>query len=75
MDDRVKAMIASAKRRSSLLQDANPLNQILGCVETFEEGCGNTIGGKPEDCPECVRAFVDAVKRILASPPQDREHG
>lgn len=32
-------------------------------LEVFESGCSNTqFGGKPEDCPECVRAFVDAIK-------------
>jgi hypothetical protein len=45
------------------------LNQILDvrleeAIAEFEKGCSNTIGGRPEECPECVRAFVDAIKHI-----------
>jgi hypothetical protein len=49
-------------------------------LAVFESGCSITqFGGKPEDCPECVRAFVDAVKHavdegIAANPLEAMKH-
>lgn len=38
-------------------------------IDVFESGCGNTqFGGVPEDCPECVRAFVEAIKKAANFP-------
>lgn len=35
-------------------------------IDVFESGCGSTqFGGVPEDCPECVRAFVEVVKKAV----------
>jgi len=61
-DGEVDAMVAAAIERSRLMQSDDPMDRIRGIIATFEAGCGNTIGGKPEDCPECVRTFVDALK-------------
>lgn len=49
-------------------------------LSVFESGCSNTqFGSNPEDCPECVRAFVDAVKNavdeeIAAHPLEAMKH-
>jgi hypothetical protein len=36
---------------------------LYSAILEFERGCTDTISsGSPEDCPECSRAFVDAIK-------------
>lgn len=37
---------------------------VSECLAVFEAGCANTapFGHPPENCPTCVRAFVNAVK-------------
>jgi len=35
------------------------LEEIL---KEYEKGCGNTLNGKPSDCPECLAAAVFAIK-------------
>ncbi len=50
--------------------DTLPLAERLHIyLEVFESGCSNTqppIGsGKPEECPEHVRAFVEAVRKAV----------
>jgi hypothetical protein len=56
-------------------EDATLETKIRMYVSEFEKGCSDTCqSGKPEDCPECVRAFVDAVTRAVAGLPQV-EHG
>lgn len=46
-----------------------PLEERLRIyIEVFESGCSNTEmdpESSPEDCPACVRAFVDAVKKAV----------
>lgn len=40
-------------------------DQIRLYIDVFEEGCSNTQGIEdlhPEDCPDCVRSFVEALK-------------
>lgn len=58
--------------------DTLPLaERIHVYLHVFESGCSVSqppIGnGKPESCPECVRAFVDAVKvavdEVIADDP------
>jgi hypothetical protein len=50
--------------------DSLPLAERLYIyLDVFESGCTSTqppIGnGNAEDCPECVRSFVDAVKAAV----------
>lgn len=48
-------------------------------IEEWEKGC--TIAGpasadprsRPEDCPECTRGMVDALKKSLAERRKERE--
>ena len=44
-----------------------PLSERIAIyLEVFESGCTNTcLSGRPEECPECVRAFVDAIKKAI----------
>jgi hypothetical protein len=44
------------------------LRTVREHIATFETGCsigGHLMGAQPEDCPECVREFVKAVKRVM----------
>lgn len=54
-----------AYARTSVLADrqrrAMSLEEIL---TEFRRGCSNTVGRGPENCPECVRAFVSALKAL-----------
>jgi hypothetical protein len=46
--------------------DKLPLAERLHIyLEVFESGCANTLDDKPELYPECVRNFIDAVKRAV----------
>lgn len=31
----------------------------------FLKGCGNTVGGKPQDCPVCLPAFIRVLQRLM----------
>jgi hypothetical protein len=45
-----------------------PLDEKLRIfIEVFESGCSCTHIGNlpPEDCPECVRAFVNAIRKTV----------
>lgn len=47
--------------------------QLLAALEEFEKGCSNDghIEGeakRPEDCPQCVRAFVNHLYSLTVSP-------
>ena len=51
--------------------DALPLAERLSIyLEVFGGGCGNTLpmeNGKPENCPDCVRAFVGLLFAVTVA--------
>lgn len=63
------AMGEAMATRKSAQQDAptdakkERFDRLQDILSEYRKGCGNTIGEGPENCPECVRAFVDAVQR------------
>lgn len=38
-------------------------------VGIFEQGCSNTFGKPPENCPECVRGMLNAIKWAIGDAP------
>ena len=52
------------KKRFDRLQDI---------LAEYYKGCSNTLGEGPENCPECVCAFVKAVQRYADRQSSDAE--
>ncbi|WP_338881494.1 hypothetical protein WHX56_13920 [Achromobacter veterisilvae] len=49
------AVLADRQRRAMSLEEI---------LTEFRRGCSNTVGRGPENCPECVRAFMSALKAL-----------
>jgi len=47
--------------------------KLAEIVAQFECGCSNCHPKRPEECPECVRAFVDAIHQLLRTAAAERE--
>lgn len=71
---RARAALASAPVAGNARPDIMSLSGILA---EYRKGCSNTGGEGPENCPDCVRAFVSALEalnvRQASAPVADAE--
>jgi tRNA U34 5-carboxymethylaminomethyl modifying enzyme MnmG/GidA len=40
------------------------MNPYERACKEFLKGCSNTTTGYPERCPDCLNAFINAIKHI-----------
>lgn len=60
-------MVPTAATADAQGDEQERFDNLIDILAEYRKGCSNTMGEGPENCPECVRAFVEAVQRYADS--------
>jgi hypothetical protein len=72
-----QAELSDGMERAEAAWNAS-IGRLKAYLSEYDRGCSNTQVPPtgPENCPECVKAFVDAIRKLAepVSPPAEHVH-